>query len=339
VAECRRWKSTLAFAMLASLLLSACDDRLESFGGATMGSTYTVKYVRGADGPSPRQLQREVETLFADIDRQMSTYRDDSLISRFNALEQGCMTLPPPMLQLSDYGERLSRDSGGAFDMTVMPLTQLWGFGTQAQPNHVPTQQQIDDVQKYVGHQHLWREDEKLCKDAPVRLSFDSIAAGYAVDLTVELLARLGIHSYMVEITGELKAAGRKPDGSPWRIAIEAPQQDQRIASMIVQLDGHGISTSGDYRNYFEENGRRYSHTFDARSGRPIEHNLAAVTVIDRSTLEADGLSTLLLALGPEQGYRFAIEHGLAALFVTREAQGFHSHATPLFEQLVGVKK
>ncbi|WP_194830815.1 FAD:protein FMN transferase, partial [Pseudomonas aeruginosa] len=216
------------------------------------------------------------------------------------------------------------------------PLMNLWGFGPQARVEKVPSAEQIAAVRRDVGHRHLRIDGQRLCKDAAVQLDFDSIAAGYTVDAVGERLKELGVRSYLAEITGELKAEGRKPDGTPWRIAIEAPREGQRVAQQVLALDGYGVSTSGDYRNYFEENGQRYSHTFDPRTGAPIDHHLASVTVIDPSTRNADGLSTLLMVLGPEEGYRFAEKHRLAALFVSRQGNGFDSRTTPRYEQLFG---
>ncbi|NWL77912.1 thiamine biosynthesis protein ApbE [Pseudomonas taiwanensis] len=321
----------------ASLLLAGCGDRLEQFGGPTMGSSYSVKYVRSASGPSVEQARREVEGILAEVDSQMSTYRADSEVARFNALPAGsCTALPGPMLELVSFASDLSKDSGGAFDMTVEPLLDLWGFGPQSRGDQVPSAEAIAAAKAEIGQQHLSIRGQELCKDAPVQLDFNSIAAGYAVDRVVTRLGELGVGSALVEITGELKAVGRKPDGSPWRIAIEAPRDDRQVAQKIIQLDGLGVSTSGDYRNYFEKDGRRYSHTLDPATGAPISHNLAAVTVVDGSVLRADGLSTLLLVLGPEAGRVYAERHGIAAFFVIREHQGFRSHGSSRFRELFG---
>ncbi|MNE50296.1 Thiamine biosynthesis lipoprotein ApbE precursor [compost metagenome] len=199
----------------------------------------------------------------------------------------------------------------------------------------VPSEQALASARQRVGHGHLRIVGEQLCKDAPVEVDFNSIAAGHAVDLLVERLQALGVADLLVEATGELKAVGRKPDGSHWKVAVELPRDDRQIAQQVLAVDGFGVSTSGDYRNYFEENGQRYSHTFDARLGRPVKHDLAAVTVFDRSTLMADGYSTLLLVLGPQQGWDFALKHQIAAVFVTRVADGFVSRSTPVFEQVI----
>ncbi|MDD2056214.1 FAD:protein FMN transferase [Pseudomonas sp. GD03860] len=322
------------------LILAACSpgESLEHISGPTMGSSYTVQYVRTADGPAPQRVQREVEQVLEGIDLRFSTYRSDSMIEAFNRLPaNSCQWMPADVLELVAVGEQLSQQGDGAFDLTVEPLLDLWGFGPQSRLEKVPTAQALSEVRRRVGHGHLRIVGEQLCKDEAVEVDFNSIAAGHAVDLVVARLNTLGVANLLVEVTGELKALGRKPDGSRWKIALELPRDDRQIARQVVPVDGLGVSTSGDYRNYFEENGQRYSHTFDARLGKPVRHDLAAVTVFDRSTLMADGYSTLLLILGPEQGWDFALEHQLAAVFVTRVADGFVSRATPVFEQVLGI--
>ncbi|MNJ06776.1 Thiamine biosynthesis lipoprotein ApbE precursor [compost metagenome] len=320
------------------LVLAACSPTasLERVSGPTMGSSYTVQYVRTADGPTPQQVRREVEQVLEGVDQRFSTYRRDSMIEAFNRLPaNSCQWMPADVLELVAVGEQLSQQSEGAFDLTVEPLLDLWGFGPQSRTEAVPGVQALADVRQRVGHGHLRIVGEQLCKDEAVQVDFNSLAAGHAVDVLVARLEGLGIANLLVEVTGELKALGRKPDGSAWNIALELPRDDRQIARQVVPVDGFGVSTSGDYRNYFEENGQRYSHTFDARMGKPVRHDLAAVTVFDRSTLMADGYSTLLLILGPEQGWDFALEHQLAAVFVTRVADGFVSRATPAFEHVL----
>ncbi len=318
--------------LLASVLLAGCGEKIEEFGGPTMGSHYSLKYVAGEGAPEPAALKAEVETLLTQVDQQMSTWRGDSDLSEFNRLPAGsCRVMPAPVLELVRFGEQLSHDSDGAFDLTVSPLLDLWGFGPQSRGERVPTVDEIASVQANVGHRYLRIEGQKLCKDAAVQLSLDSLGAGYSVDLIAARLNVLGVSSYLLDITGEIKAAGRKPDGTPWRIAIEAPRDDQQVAQKVIALDGLGVSTSGDYRNYFEQDGRRYSHTLDPQAGRPISHRLASVTVIDPSAQRADGLSTLLMVLGPERGMAFAEREQIAAFFVTRQADGFVTHSSPAF--------
>jgi len=327
----------IAVALAAALTGCLFQDKVEAFTGPTMGSTYTVKYVRSGDGPSKEMLHSEVEALLGELDKQLSTYRSDSDVERFNALPAGsCESMPDMVRELVAAGGQLSADSDGAFDLTLEPLLNLWGFGPQGRGERVPSAEDISAARALTGQQHLSINGDRLCKAVALQLDFNSIAAGYAVDLVIDRLKALGVQSYLVEITGELKAEGRKPDGSPWRIAIEAPRDDQRVAQKIVELDGMGVSTSGDYRNYFERDGRRYSHTLDPQSGQPIEHHLAAVTVIDKSTLRADGLSTALMVLGPEKGLALAERNGIAAFFVVREGQGFVTTSTKAFDELFG---
>ncbi len=322
--------------LLTLMFLAGCDQApsLERFGGPTMGSSYSIQYVRESGGPSRLEVQEAVEAILRDIDEQYSTYRGDSTVSRFNQLQAGqCLVLGKDVWALVGFGQQLAEQSQGAFDLTVEPLLDLWGFGPQARQEHVPDPLQLAQVRQRVGYHHLHVEGDALCKDAAVELDFNSIAAGHAVDLIAERLEAMGVANFLAEATGELKAVGRKRDGSPWRVALELPREDRQIVRQVIDVDGLAVSTSGDYRHYFKDNGRRYSHAFDARLGRPVEHDLAAVTVLDASALRADGYSTLLLILGPEQGWDFAVSHGIAAMLVTRAEGGFVSRATPAFEQ------
>jgi thiamine biosynthesis lipoprotein len=326
--------------MLAGLLAGCGNgDSLESFGGPTMGSTYSIKYLRHVGDPDSSQVRSEVEGILAEVDQQLSTYRNDSDIERFNALPaNSCQKMPAAVLELIRVGEQLSAQSEGSYDLTVEPLMNLWGFGPQGREEKVPDAAALAEVMQRVGRQHLQINGDQLCKDAAVEVDFNSIAAGYAVDTIAARLDAMGIHDYLAEATGELKAKGRKLDGSSWRIALEEPRDDQQVAERIINIDGYGVSTSGDYRNYFLQDGRRYSHTFDARSGAPVLHDLASVTVIHPSALMADGLSTLLLILGPERAWDYAEKHDIGAFFVIRADTGFVIRTSQAFERLSGAK-
>lgn len=324
-------------ALAAALTGCLFQEKVESYSGPTMGSTYSVKYVAGDAPVSVKQLMRQTESILAEVDQQMSTYRADSDIETFNSLPAGaCMTVPEGIRDLVRAGQQLSDESGGALDLTIEPLLDLWGFGPHGSGERVPSAEEIATARKRVGHQHLTIKGEQLCKDADVQVDFNSIAAGYAVDRVTADLEASGITRYLVEITGELKALGQKPDGSPWRIAIEAPHDNERVAQRVIELDGYAVSTSGDYRNYFERDGKRYSHTLDPQTGAPIEHNLAAVTVVDPSTLRADGLSTVLMVMGPERGLAYAAQKKIAAFFVVRKGHEFVSKSTEAFDELFG---
>lgn len=326
-----RWLVAL---LLTCVSLVGCSERVEEFGGPTMGSRYSVKYLRGSDGPALAEAQAATEAILAEVDQQLSTYRSDSLISRFNALPaKGCQPMPESLLGLVRFGEQLSLQSAGAFDLTLEPLLNLWGFGPQSRGEQVPSAEQIAEARERVGHRHLHIDGQQLCKDVALMVDFNSIAAGYAVDRIGARLQQLGVNSYLVEVTGELKALGRKGDGSAWHVAIEAPLDDQQVAQTILTLDGEGISTSGDYHNYFERDGQRFSHTLDPQTAAPINHTLAQVSVVDASVQRADGLSTLLMVLGPERGLAFAEREGIKALFVTRGEQGFVTQRSSAFQR------
>lgn len=308
---------------------------VSEIAGSTMGSTYSVKWVPVEGAPAPDALQASLEQELDQFDAEVSTWRDDSALSRFNALPAGsCEPMPQSVLDMVGLAQTLNTASEGGFDVTVGPLLKVWGFHRADGVQVVPEPAAIDDVLRNIGQQHLRIEGERLCKERDLHVDLSGLAAGYMVDRVAEHLIALGIRNYMVEITGEIKAAGSKPGDSPWRIAIEEPRDDERMASLIVELNSYAVSTSGDYRNYFEYEGQRYSHTVDPHSGWPVMHDLAAVTVMDPSTLMADGLSTLLLVLGPERGWEYAQDNNVAALFVLREGAEFVSRPTPLFEAL-----
>jgi len=333
--KCAVLQPVIAVALAAALTGCLPSEKVEEFGGPTMGSTYSIKYVRNQTVAPLAELKAATEAILAEVDVQMSSYRSDSLIEAFNRAPAGtCQTMPEGILQVVASGKQLGEESDGAFDLTLRPLLDLWGFGPGSRGTHTPEPEQLSQALERVGQRHLRIEGEQLCKDLPLQVDFNSIAAGYTVDRIIQRLGELGVSSYLVEVTGELKAAGRKPDGSHWRIGLEAPQEGQRVAQRVLELDGYGISTSGDYRNYYEENGKRYSHTLDPKTGKPIEHRLAAVTVADPSTLRADGLSTVLLVLGPEEGLAYAERKGIAAFFVTRVDDGFVTQGSTAFEQL-----
>lgn len=332
-----RWCVPPIGAAALAAALVGCFNSAETVSeiyGTTMGSTYSIKWVAAEGVPAAEEVHRQVEQMLDEFEDVASTWRPDSRLSQFNAAPAGtCEEMPGPILELVALAEELHEQSEGSFDLTLGPLMRLWGFHGNAQL-HVPDAQQLDDVLAGTGQQYLHVRDGQLCKDRPLELDISGLAAGYMVDRVAERLIALGIQSYMVELTGELKADGSKPGGSPWRIAIEEPRDASRVAQLVLPLRGYGVSTSGDYRNYYEHQGQRYSHTFDPLSGKPVLQDLAAVTVLHPSAAWADGLSTVLLVKGTEAGWTYALQHDLAALFVVRQGDGFVSRSTPRFTAL-----
>ncbi|MFA5679297.1 MAG: FAD:protein FMN transferase [Pseudomonas sp.] len=332
----RRFTRPISVAALAAALMGCFNsaDSVSEIYGTTMGSTYSIKWVGDDNSPSAEQVKMQVDEMLEAFESIASTWRPTSELSRFNAAPAGsCMDMSQPILELVLLAEQLHEQSGGSFDLTLGPLMRLWGFHGDA-GLQVPSEQAVAETLQRVGHAHFQIRGQQLCKDRQLELDVSGIAAGYMIDRVAERLIALGIQSYMVELTGELKADGVKPDGSPWRIAVEEPRDESRVAQLVLPVRGFGVSTSGDYRNYFEQQGQRYSHTLDPVSGRPVLQSLAAVTVLHPSAAWADGLSTVLLVKGSQRGWDYALAHDLPAMFVIREGTGFVSRSTPRFKAL-----
>ncbi|WP_180301258.1 FAD:protein FMN transferase [Pseudomonas syringae] len=323
---------------LVLLVCVGCGQarKLESFGGPTMGSHYSVVYARASGQPEPAAVRPQVEAILDEVDQQMSLWRTDSDIERFNALPaNSCQVMPEPVLKMIGVGEQLAQESDGAFDLTVKPLMDLWGLGPHMLFEQMPLVRQLARTQTLVGYRNLRIIGDRLCKSAAVQVDLNSIAAGYAVDRISERMDALGLHDYLVQATGELKVSGLKPDGSPWRVTLDAPLDDGTVTQKVFPLEGYAVSTSGDFRRYIDHDGWRISDTLDALTGKPITHGLASVTVIHPSALMADGLSSLLLILGPQQGWNYAQEHKIPAFFVIRADKRFIIRSNASFDRLV----
>ena len=300
------------------------------FGGPTMGTTYRVRLVQPDAAPvNVDGLHNEVDALLKEVDRQMSTYRGDSELSRFNRSPTGeWFAVSAATAHVVAAAQDISRKTGGALDVTVGPLLALWRFGPEEPGGDKvrrdftpPAKESIEAVQAKVGYKSLEvRSDPPALKKLVDGLEVDlsSIAPGYAVDRIVEILMARGVENLMVEIGGEVRAIGRRQDGKPWRVAVERPLVERREMQMALPLVDAAISTAGDYRKYFEHEGRKYSHIIDPTTGRPVDHELASVTVVADTCIEADGWDTGLVVMGPERGFRFADQNGIAALFISR---------------------
>lgn len=305
-----------------------------------MGTTYTVKVADAPTDLSQDQLQAAIERVLEKVNDQMSTYRADSELSKLNSNSSTqWIDSSADLLTVVEEALRVSRLTDGAFDITVGPLVNLWGFGPDKQENQVPTQQQITDAMSRVGYTKMSTRRSppairKTRRDIYIDLS--AIAKGYGVDKIAEHLESLGVHNYLVEIGGDLRAKGHNAEGTPWKIGIEKPVPEQRAVQLIIQLQDQGMATSGDYRNFFEKDGQRFSHTINPRNGMPITHNLASVTVLSPTAMGADAMATALLVMGPETGYMLAKRERLAAYFINRTADGFVDRSTLQFKQSIG---
>jgi|TARA_B100002003_G_C14093163_1_gene525752 thiamine biosynthesis lipoprotein len=322
--------------LLAILLSSACDQPDSYlFTGPTMGTVYNVKVV-----PVPAQSQREqlavgIQGTVDRINLLMSTYRDDSELSRFNRSSPGSwFELSAETAEVISLGLTISELTAGSFDMTVGPLVNLWGFGPQTGRDSIPSEADIRAALQLVGYRNIVMRatlPSAVRKSENVYVDLSAIAKGYAVDKVAQFLEAKGVVNYLVEIGGELKARGRKQNGALWQVAIESPGVAGRESHRVLPLANISVATSGDYWNYFEVEGVRYSHTIDPTTGRPVTHNVASVTVLDSSTARADALATAFNVMGTKAGLALANEHNLAVLFIEKGENGFRERSSAAF--------
>jgi len=335
-------------ALGAAALLAACGERrgaavapVALFRGPTMGSSYSVK-IAGADLSATAQTAAHdaVRAALNRVDVTMSTHRYDSELSHFNRHGAASgFALSPDTFAVFALGQRVSAMTDGAFDVTVGPVVDAWGFGPRRE-FRVVGPAEVAALERSIG----WR---MLALDAPartatkarpeVRADLSGIAKGYAVDQAARALDALGIERYMIEAGGEVRARGINGEGRPWQIGIEQPDANPPRARYVVPLDGRSLATSGDYRIFFEHDGNRYCHEIDPATGRPIANGVASVSVAADECALADALATALMVMGPERGYAFATAQQLAAHFVVRTADGrFVDRLTPAFAALGG---
>ena len=296
-----------------------------------MGTSWSVK-INAETLPLPRQqLKSQFDAILNRVNREMSTYLPDSELSRINATDSANrIPVSQSLVEVLQATQEISRLTQGAFDVTIGPLVNLWGFGPE-QDFTVPAEEQVNRSLRLVGYEKLRLDPAaSTLKKAHGGVSIDlsAIAKGYGVDELAGYLERLQLDNYLVEIGGEIRARGVNGEQVPWRIGIEQPVAGQRGVRRVIRLDNTAMATSGDYRNYFEQDGIRYSHTIDPRTGRPVSHDLASVTVLHPSATLADAWATGLLVLGLDEGYATALENGLAAYFIVRGDEGFREKFT-----------
>lgn len=319
-----------------AFLLGACSQPPAEvkLAGRTMGTGYHVSFFHDGTLALPADIQAEIDARLVEVNNQMSHYQGDSEISLFNASTSTApFKISPGFAKVVGEALRIGRLSGGAYDITLGPVVNLWSFGPEKRPDQVPSDQELAQRLSEVGQDKLHLSGNELVKDrGDINLNLSSIAKGYGVDVVAEYLESLGIEDYVVEIGGELRSHGSKPQQQPWRIAIEKPSDGEQAIQEVVTPGNMAVATSGDYRNYFEENGVRYSHLIDARTGKPIQNRLVSVTVLAPSCMEADGMSTAISVLGPEQGLALAKDQGLAVFMIVKTDSGFEERYTDAFK-------
>ena len=314
---------------------------LHTLGGEAMGTTWSVRLANPGFLPL-EDARAAIERALALVVRQMSNWEADSDVSRFNRAEAGTWyALPPEFFAVLRCALGWAQGSGGAWDPTVGPLVDLWGFGPRADPladraARVPAAEALARARARVGHGRIaLRPAERLAlQPGGAHVDLSGIAKGYSVDLVVDALRALGLSDFLVEVGGELRACGQRPDGQPWRVAVASTAQPE-AAPRALALRDMAIATSGDHWHAFDQGGRRYSHTIDPRTGEPVAHGLTSVTVLHAECMQADALATVLTVLGPRDGLAFAEARGLAALLCERTPAGPAALMTPAFAALV----
>ena len=303
-------------------LLTACERHVPQASrliGSTMGTQYVVTVV---DSDIERdQLEAGIRELLADLTQIFSTYEDDSELSRLNRSgADQWIPVSDELYEVLDCAMTIGQQSDGAFDVTVGPLVDLWGFGPDGRRSQPPKKAMVNEQLQHVGQRNLMlRSAPAALKKANDGVSIDlsAIAKGYATDRVAALLKQRKVQNFLVDIGGELQARGHNPRGERWQIGLEKPRRESREVGRTVALRNVGLATSGNYRNFFEHDGTFYGHTIDPKSGAPAADPLAAVSVIHRSTMVADAWATALMSLGLERGRQIADERGLVVLFQT----------------------
>lgn len=328
--------------LLAAGSVAACARPAHAtIRGLTMGTSYAVELATPIDGAVRTRLSELIEAELAAINRAMSTYDPRSELSEFNR-QQDLRWVPASrgLIEVLDSASRISASTQGAFDVTVGPLVDLWGFGPQYGTRRVPDDRDIERVRRGVGYQHLQSDPSAGAirkGHSHTQVDLSAIAKGYGVDRVAMVLDSQGIGDYLVEIGGELRAKGTTAAGKPWRVGIERPVEGRHVVGEVVALHNRAIATSGTTQDFFDQDGRHYPHIIDPATARPVEHPPMAVSVVADTTMEADAWATALVVLGPERGYSLAQARGLAVLFVTASGPAFDVRVTDAFRaHLVG---
>jgi len=332
-----KWLALIALA----IFLSGCFDKEESLtkislSGRTMGVAYNVTYIDVVKNSDAVANNRKIaiDELLVTVNKQMSTYDKSSELSLFN---QSRTLLPfavsEDTAKVVSESIRLAELTEGKLDITIGPLVNLWGFGPLMKPDRLPSGEELNKALDIVGIENLAVYENTLIKSIPqLYVDLSTTAKGFGVDKVAQYLESQNIQNYLVEIGGEVRIKGIPSPVRDWVIAIEKPVSNHRAIQQLISPKNNGLATSGDYRQYFEENGRRFSHIIDPDNGMPINHKLVSVTVIHPSCMTADGLSTAIMLMGPDKGLMFAKTNGIAAYLVTKTDVGFNTVYTPEFK-------
>ncbi len=325
--------------LLLSLSLAACQgvNGERTISGFAQGTTYHITWVDGNPVTSGETVQKHVDQLLAELDAQLSNYRDDSEISRLNRQETGdWLPVSSEIIGLLNIAQTVYQKSDGCYDLTVKPLFDLWGFSKHE--NRIPSDQEIADLLPHIGMNLLEIDSSQQRirkKDPGLRIDLSSIAQGYSVGRVAKQLEGLGIQNYLVEIGGEMQTKGRKADGKAWRIGVEAPSETSRELQKILTMHDAtqtAVMTAGTYRNFFEQQGKKYSHILNPKEGKPVDHHLYSVTIVHDDPTWADAWDTALLCMGEDKAKTLADQENLKVLLVYEQDGKLQEYANKAFE-------
>lgn len=318
-------KVTILIIISIAIFISSCQLRTKalekiSFQGEAQGTYYIVTYFDEQN----RNLQMEIDSILLDFDQSLSSWVPNSILSRVNRNEENVI-LDQYFIDNFNLSAKVSEESDGAFDCTVGPLIEAWGFGFRQKIEL--SQEMIDSIQAFIGYKKVWIENNMLVKfDPRMELSFNAVAQGYSVDVIGKFLKERGIENFIIDIGGEVLASGNKPNSELWQVGIQKPteNQDGEIeAEVIVSLKDKALVTSGSYRKYYEKNGKRYSHMIDPSTGYPVTHSLLSVSVLADKCADADAYATAFMIMGLEKSLKFLEgRNDLDAYFIFDDENG-----------------
>lgn len=327
---------------MLAVLVAGCESPQSlstSFKGQTMGTTYHITISSDLAEIDQGGLHKSIDALLVAVNQSFSTYIASSEVSQLNKhTQQQAQIRSQEFIELLSEALHISELTQGAYDITVAPLVNLWGFGPDFKEDDVPKSEQINQALNNVGYEKILvdsRQGSIKKLNPSVYLDFSSIAKGYGVDKVAELLETNNHLNYMVEIGGEIRVRGLNPQGDKWRIAVENPDSAGKSIYKVLNVSDIAIATSGDYRNFFEKDGIKFSHTINPTTGQPVQHNLASVTVLSQSSATADAWATAFMVLGGKKGYDLAKENNLAALFLLKEGEATKALVTPAFKAVI----
>ena len=332
------WLRSLASIAISITLISGCEGRSDStvgISGQTMGTSYQIKVV--SDVINSDDLKTDIDERLQDLNQVFSNYIPDSELSLLNRSD-GNIQVSEELMKVLSLSKEIYDLSDGAFDPTVGPLVNLWGFGPSGPRNGVPSDEEISQAMGRAGLVRLALWEQTITKPADLVIDLSAIAKGYAVDVVSDYLDSMGERRYLVEIGGEVRASGRNDRDVPWVIGIEAPDMQVRRLHRTIPIRNMGMATSGDYRNFFEHDGQRYSHTLNPKTGWPVTHNLASVTVLHPMAGYADGLATAFSVMGEAATMEFAEANKLLVLAIIRDQGAYREVMSTEFNRyLAGI--